>query len=49
MLYASVSVYKQAGAERKGDPIFRKVGGGGTCVRPGRGSNNGRVYDLHAC
>ncbi len=33
----------------KSDPICRKVGGGGTCMRPGRGSNNGRVYDLHSC
>ncbi len=47
MLHVSVSAYKQAGAERKSDPICRKVGGGGTCMRPGRGSNNGRVYDLH--
>ncbi len=49
MLHVSVSAYKQAGAERKSDPICRKVGEGGTCMRPGRGSNNGRVYDLHAC
>ncbi len=49
MLHVSVSAYKQAGAERKSDPICRKVGGGGTCMRPGKGSNNGRVYDLHAC
>ncbi len=48
MLHISVSAYKQAGAERKSDPICRRVGGGGTCMRPGRGSNNGRVYDLHA-
>ncbi len=46
MLHVSVSAYKQAGAERKSDPICRKVGGGGTCMRPGRGCNNGRVYDL---
>ncbi len=32
----SVSAYKQAGAERKSDPICRKVGGGGTCMRPGK-------------
>ncbi len=44
MLHVSVSAYKQAGAEWKSDPICRKVGGGGTCMRPGRGSNNGRVY-----
>ncbi len=37
MLHVSVSAYKQAGAERKSDPICRKVGGGGTCMRPGRG------------
>ncbi len=48
MLPVSVSAYKQAGAERKSDPIFRKVGGGGTCMRPGMGSNNGRVYDCYA-
>ncbi len=29
MLPVSVSAYKQAGAERKSDPICRKVGGGG--------------------
>ncbi len=34
---------KQARAERKSDPICRKVGGGGTCMRPGRGSNNGQL------
>ncbi len=45
----SASAYKQAGAERKSDPICRKVGGGGICMRPGRGSNNGPVHDHHAC
>ncbi len=34
MLHVSVSAYKQAGGERKSDPICRKVGGGGTCMRP---------------
>ncbi len=52
MLHVSVSAYKQAGAEQKSDPICRKVGRGGTCMRVRKGrkrSNNGRVYDLHAC
>ncbi len=35
MLHVSVSAYKQVEAERKSDPICRKVGGGGTCMRPG--------------
>ncbi len=43
MLHVSVSAYKQAGAERKSDPICRKVGGGGICMRPGRGSSSGPV------
>ncbi len=47
--HVSVSAYKQAGAELKSDPICRKVGGGGICMRPGKECNNGRVYDLHAC
>ncbi len=33
MLHVSVSAYKQAGAERKSDPICRKVRGGGICRR----------------
>ncbi len=45
MLHISVSAYKQAEAERKSDPIFRKVGGGGTCMRPGRGSSSGSSAD----
>ncbi len=40
MLHASVSAYKQAGAEQKSDPICQKVGGGGTCMHPGRGSRS---------
>ncbi len=39
MLQVSVSAYNQAGAERKSDPICQKVGGGGICRRPGRGSS----------
>ncbi len=36
MLHVSVYAYKQAGAERKSDPICRKVGGGGfVCVPEG--------------
>ncbi len=34
MLHVSVSAYKQAEAERRSDPICRKVGGGGICKRP---------------
>ncbi len=49
MLHVSVSAYKQAEAERKSDPICREVGGGGTCMRPGKKCNNRPVYDLHAC
>ncbi len=49
MLHVSVSAYKQAGAERKSDPICGKVGGGGICMYPGRGSGSGPVHDLHAC
>ncbi len=47
MRHVSVSAYKQAGAERKSDPICRKVSGGGICMRPGRGSSSGPVHDLH--
>ncbi len=46
MLHVSVSAYKQAEAERKSDLICQKVGGGGTCMHPGRGSNNGPVYTI---
>ncbi len=35
MLHVSVSGYKQAEAERKSDPICRKVGGGLVCVPEG--------------
>ncbi len=36
MLLVSVSAYKQAGAERKSDPIYRKVGGEGfVCIPEG--------------
>ncbi len=42
MLLVSVSAYKQAGAERKSDPIYRKVGGGGICRHPGRESSSTR-------
>ncbi len=49
MLHVSVSAYKQAGAERKSDPICQKVGGEGICMRPGKKCKNGRVYDLHTC
>ncbi len=36
MLHVSVSAYKQAEAERRSDPICRKVGGGGIlCVPEG--------------
>ncbi len=49
MLHVSVSAYKQAGAERKSDPICRKVGGGGICMRPGREYSSDLEHDLHAC
>ncbi len=49
MLHLSVSAYKQVGAERKSDPIYQKVGGGGICRRPGRGSGSGPVHDHRAC
>ncbi len=49
MLHVSVTGYKQAETERKSDPICRKVDGGGTCMRPGRGRSSGPVHDLHAC
>ncbi len=49
MLQVSVSAYKQAGAERKSDPICRKVGGGGICRRPGKERISGPVHDHHAC
>ncbi len=49
MLLVSVSAYKQAGAERKNDPIFQKVGGGAICRRPGKESSSGPVHDHHAC
>ncbi len=35
MLHVSVSAYKQAGAERKSDPICRKAGEGLVCVPEG--------------
>ncbi len=37
VLLVSVSAYKQAEAERKSDPICRKVGGRGICSHPGKG------------
>ncbi len=49
MLLVSVSPYKQAGVERKRDPICRKVDGGGICRRPGNESSSGPVHDQHAC
>ncbi len=49
MLLVSVSAYKQAGAERKSDPICRKVGGGGIFKRPGKQRSSGRVHDHHVC
>ncbi len=36
MLHISVSAYKQAGAERKSDPICQKVGGEGLVCVPER-------------
>ncbi len=47
MLHVLVSACKQAGAERKSDPICQKVGG--ICRRPGRESSSGPVHDLHVC
>ncbi len=47
MLLVSVSPYKQAGAERKRDPICRKVDGGGICRHPGNESSSGPVHDQH--
>ncbi len=49
MVLVSVSVYKQTGAEWKSDPICRKVGGEGICMRPGRESSSGQVHDHHTC
>ncbi len=49
MLLVSVSACKQAGEERKSDPILRKMGGGGIFRHPGRESSSGLVHDHHVC
>ncbi len=47
MLLVLVFAYKQAGAERKSDPICRKVGGERICRRPGKEISSGPVQDHH--